>query len=203
MSEANIGCTLEASELRDTTYVDSSLNQNNLSEETEVDSPSAAQTEIHQRETISSTWEDALRQLGQEFALIRQSQGMSVYQLHAQTLVSLQMIQALESGDFRRLPEQIYVLGFVRRIGDALGLDGAQVAASLPVEKPNSLSKGKQSSKFNPFYLTRFHLYLGYIALLIAAVSGLSSISNSTSQQPSADRYTNPMVQSETSQPQK
>lgn len=203
MSEANIGFSLTANKLTDKTYVDSSVHQSSITQETETHSTNDRETEISVN-TAPMTWEDAVSQLGREFAAIRQAQRMSIYQLHAQTLVPLHIIQALESGDLNRLPEKIYVRGLIRRMGDFLGLDGSQLVASLPLdESSNSFSANRLSSNSNQFYLSRFHLYLGYIALLIAAVSSLSWISNQTPQQSSADRDSNPVIEAETSSPQK
>lgn len=203
MSEANIGFTLAPNNLTDTKYVDSSVSQPRRCEETDADYSRDPQNEIP-RTTTPITWEDALRQLGREFAEIRQAQGISVYQLHAQTLVPLHILKELESGDLTRFPAKIYVKGFIHRIGDALGLDGVKLAASLPADNsPNASSEVKRVRYFRQFYLNRFHLYLGYIALLIAAVSCLSWISNPTSEESSAERTTDTVLESETSRPQK
>lgn len=201
MSEANIGLTLASNSLKDTSYVDSSVSQTSITSISEADSSSHPETGIPQT-TAPLTWSAGLRQLGREFAEIRQAQGMSVYQLHAQTLVPLHILTALESGDLTRLPEKIYVQGMIRRMGDALGLDGAKLAASLPIEDSmNSFPEARRVSKFNLFYLTRFHLYLGYIALLVAAISALSGLDHKTPQDASADRVTDPVMETETSSP--
>jgi cytoskeletal protein RodZ len=63
-----------------------------------------------------------VRQLGEELLRVRQDRGISLYQLHLQTLVPLHHLKALETGQTDKLPEDIYVRGFVRRLGDALGL---------------------------------------------------------------------------------
>ena len=198
MSEANIRFSLLPNSLSDTKFVDSSVNQTSISEETEVYSTNDRQTEIP-RHRGPMTWEDRLREIGREFAEIRTAQGISVYQLHAQTLVPLHTIQALEKGDFKRLPEKIYVQGFVRRIGDYLGFDGAKLADSLPPDEAIApVSQRNHFWTFQGFYFTRFHLYLSYIALLIAAVSALSAISNPSPQESSAQKFINPVTDAET-----
>lgn len=201
MSEANIGFSLGANKLTDKTYVDSPECQSSITQETEAVNGSEMENPVN---TAPMTWEDAVSQLGREFATIRQAQRMSIYQIHAQTLVPLHIIQALESGDLKRLPEKIYVQGLIHRLGDFLGLDGSQLVASLPLdESSNSLSTNRPSSKSNQFYLSRFHLYLGYVVLLIAAVSSLSSISNQSPQKSTEDKQSNPAIEAETSSLQK
>jgi cytoskeleton protein RodZ len=199
MSEANMRFALLSNPLAGKTLVDSSVNQPTITEETEVYSTSDRLREIPLNRG-SMTWEDRLREITQEFTEIRTAQGISVYQIHAQTLVPLQTIQALEAGNFQRLPEKIYVQGFVRRIGDYLGFDGAKLADSLPGEDPvNSLPQRKPFWTFNGLYFTRFHLYLGYVALLMAAVSALSAIANPSAPQSSTENSINPIVDAETS----
>ncbi len=201
MSEANIRFALLSNPLAGKTLVDSSVNQPTTTEETEVYSTSDRQGEIPLNRG-SITWEDRLREITQEFTEIRTAQGISVYQIHAQTLVPLQTIQALEAGNFQRLPERIYVQGFVRRIGDYLGFDGAKLADSLPGEDPvKSLPQRKPFWTFSGLYFTRFHLYLGYVALLMAAVSALSAIANPSAPQSSTENLINPIVDAETSEP--
>lgn len=194
MSPANIRFSLLSNALSDQTLVDSSVNQTSIIQETEVYSTNDSKTEIpHHREPM--TWEDRLREIGQEFAEIRTAQGISLYQIHAQTLVPLHTIQALETGDFQRLPEKIFVQGFVRRIGDYLGFDGAKLAESLPSDE--AIASVPQTKPFwilQGFYFTRVHLYLSYIALLIAAVSALSWIVNPSPQESSAQKFINPVT---------
>ena len=203
MSEANIGFSLATNKLTDKTYVDSAVHQSSITQGTEALSTNNHETEFTAN-TAPMSWEDAVSQLGREFAAIRQAQRMSIYQIHAQTLVPLHLIQALESGNVKRLPEKIYVQGLIRRIGDFLGLDGSQLVASLPLdESSNSFSENRESSKSKQVYLSRFHLYLGYIALLIAAVGSLSWISNQTPQQFTEERDTIPVIEAESSSPKK
>ncbi len=205
MSEANMRFALLSNPLTDKTLVDSSVNQPTTTEETEVYS-----TNDHQVEPVeiplnrgAITWEDRLREITQEFKEIRTAQGISIYQIHAQTLVPLQAIQALEAGNFQRLPEKIYVQGFVRRIGDYLGFDGAKLADSLPGEDPvKSLPQSKPFWTFSGLYFTRFHLYVGYVALLMAAVSALGAIVSPSARQFSTENSRNPIIDAETSGPQ-
>jgi cytoskeletal protein RodZ len=202
MSEANIRFALLSNPLAGKTLVDSSVNQPTTTEETEVYSTNDRPVEIPLKRG-SMTWEDRLREITQEFTEIRTAQGISIYQVHAQTLVPLHIIQALEAGNFQRLPERIYVQGFVRRIGDYLGFDGAKLADSLPGEDPvNSLPQRKPFWTFSGLYFTRFHLYLGYVALLMAAVSALGAIANPSAPQSSTENSINPIVDAETSGPQ-
>jgi len=120
--------------------------------------------------------EDCLRQLGKTLQKAREACSLSLRQLHYQTLVPVSLVQALETGCLDRLPEDIYLRGFICRLGNALGLDGPTLAASLPTPSPDgyptpSWSKVKLDSGF---YLNSVHLYLGYTAILAGSLSGFA-----------------------------
>lgn len=129
---------------------------------------------------------ECLRQLGVEIQQARLAKSLSLRQLHCRTLVPLYQLQALEAGRIDQLPEDIYVRGFIRRIGDALELDGARMAASIP---SLDTSKSVVPSWYRPnvrtgFYLEPVHLYLGYATLMAGGLFWLSHQIPSTSSQP-------------------
>lgn len=136
--------------------------------------------------------QELLRHIGQELRQARLNKSLTLRQLHSRTLVPLHQIEALETGRVEELPEDIYLRGFIRRIGYALGLDGVAIAASLPAPDPaksvvpswyRSNSGGGLSAV--GFHLSPVHLYLGYAALVAGAVGGLACISQqSTAKEP-------------------
>ncbi|AFY83450.1 helix-turn-helix domain-containing protein [Oscillatoria acuminata] len=121
-------------------------------------------------------WEEALRQLGQDLEQCRQEQGLSREELYNLTHVPQYQIRALETGLIEKLPQDIYVRGFIRRLGDALGLDGSALAASLPERNPiETVSGSTKPSKFVlSLSLSPIHLYLVYGIILVGAILGLS-----------------------------
>ncbi len=123
---------------------------------------------------------EVLERIGQELRKARIGRCLSVQQVHAQTLVPVNHLKALEKGNIEKLPEDIYVRGFIYRLGNALGLDGATMAAALPVADPLqgmipswSALDGNSSLGFE---LRPLHLYLGYTALMAGAVGGLTAV---------------------------
>ncbi len=112
-----------------------------------------------------------LLKTGQQFRDARISLGMSQYQLHYQTLVPIAHIRALETGQIETLPAAVYVRGFIRKIGTALGLDGDRLADSMPEVDPARVILGSEcllpKSSQTPILLTRMHLCMGYFALLL------------------------------------
>lgn len=124
---------------------------------------------------VTNDWQEFLLKIGQQFRDVRISLGMSQYQLHYQTLVPIAHIQALEAGQIEALPTAVYVRGFVRKIGTALGLDGDRLVDSMPEADPARVILGSgcllPKSSPSPILLTRMHLYMGYFALLL--ISGV------------------------------
>lgn len=165
-------------------------------------------------------WDEGLREVGAQLRETRLRRSLSLNQLHAQTHIPLHHIVALEAGCIEQLPEDIYVRGFIRRLGEALALDSDRLLASLPEPHPE---KTVLPSWYRPdlasksFYLRPAHLYLGYTALIAGAVGGLSWISErspanaayepqpvssessaSHSKETNSDRPTKPGLQSST-----
>ncbi len=122
-----------------------------------------------------------LLEIAQQLQQKREAISLSVRQLHNQTLVPMHIIEALEAGNLERLPEDIYVRGFIRRLGQALGLNGVALAASLPAPDPVKSvipSWSHQPSESGGLQFSSVHMYLGYTALIAGAVGGLSFMSN-------------------------
>jgi cytoskeleton protein RodZ len=136
------------------------------------------------KEKVVQEREVVLRQIGQELRQAREARLLSLDQLHRQTLIPLHHIEALESGCLEHLPEDVYIRGFIRRLGVALGLNGVAMAASIPEPDP---VKSVVPSWYHPtatpgfhvpgLQLSSVHLYLGYTALIAGAVGGLSWMS--------------------------
>ncbi|MDJ0733088.1 MAG: helix-turn-helix domain-containing protein [Nostocaceae cyanobacterium] len=126
---------------------------------------------------------EKLRHIGQQFKQARESQGISVTKLNADTHVPIHHIQAFEKGNVELLPEDVYLRGFIRTLGNALRLNGNALAASfLPASEPAktvlpSAYKPQKSNDGLRLELSPMHLYVGYTALIAGAVGGLSFVS--------------------------
>ncbi|GAA6615122.1 helix-turn-helix domain-containing protein [Scytonema sp. NUACC26] len=125
---------------------------------------------------------ESLRQVGQKLRQVRELQGLSLNQLHVYTHVPIHQMAAIEEGNWDALAEDVYVRGFIRVMGNALGLDGTNLAASLPVSEPTKLvlptsyQSQFQSSNLG-FGIKPVHLYVGYAALVAGSLGGLSIMS--------------------------
>ena len=122
---------------------------------------------------------DYLRQVAEQFQQARKALGLSQCELHRNTMVPLSHLEALEMAQEDQLPEDVYLRGFICRLGNALGLDGTAMAAALPAPDPlQSLTPSWSSPEPDTdFYLNPVHLYLGYAALLAGSIGGIALLS--------------------------
>lgn len=124
-----------------------------------------------------------LIKIGQLLKQARQKQGLSIHQLSQNTHILTHHIAAIEAGNMQRLPEDLYVRGFVRHLGNALKLDGDALADTLsPTQsKPNLSSSAVSSPTVSETVLPVRHSwvmaavrYIGYGLLVTGSVSFLS-----------------------------
>lgn len=123
----------------------------------------------------------AIQQLGETLREARQAKGLSIEQVHSQTWVPIHQLKALEAGQAEQLPEDVFVRGFIRRVGDTLGLDGCELADTLPsLDVAKSVVPSWARSRIAPSSaqgcLQPAHLYVGYAALMAGAVGSLAWI---------------------------
>ncbi len=171
----------------DNTDTNISENNNNYSEEFPVKNNllkwNKKQTKAEQAALELQERNTYLQELGKKLQKARKMRCLSIKQIHKKTFVPLHYLEAIEKGETEKLPEDVYLRGFIFRIGNALGFDGVTLAAELPI--CNSLQglmpSWSKSNKDFRLYLHPAYLYVGYTALMAGAVSGLSWMS----QQPS------------------
>ncbi|MEL6230233.1 MAG: helix-turn-helix transcriptional regulator [Cyanobacteria bacterium J06627_3] len=86
-----------------------------------------------------------LATVGCHLKAIRTRQGLSLQQVAQRTHIQPNQLRAIETGNWAKLPEAIYVKGFLKRYAQALGLDGAAIADTVCVEP----------AAFNPQWVNR------------------------------------------------
>jgi cytoskeletal protein RodZ len=116
---------------------------------------------------------EQLADIGARLRQIREERFLSIEQVSAKTLIQPRLLKAIEAGDLNRLPEPIYIQGFIRRYAEALGLNGNEFArefsADLDIRAIQPSWKDSPAAQLRPI-----HLYAFYVFLIVAAVSGLS-----------------------------
>jgi cytoskeletal protein RodZ len=143
-------------------------------------SPCFSQTERVQR----------LVEIGQQLRQTREAQSLSVQMVAAYTLIRVPLLHALEQGQIEDLPEPVYTQGLIKRYGDALGLNGSELAQFFLPEPIEPSIKSPLKLLSLP-QLRPTHLYLTYILLVICAVNGLSYLVKSN---PLTDSSNQPVI---------
>ncbi|MBD2567806.1 helix-turn-helix domain-containing protein [Anabaena lutea] len=132
--------------------------------------------------SIEEKQSEKLQQLGAQLASLRQEQGLSLDELVVLTKIPRRLLQAIETGDLKDLPEPIYIQGLIRQFADALGMKGAEFASTFPIGYPSFSLPGTWKAK--PIEQLRpVHLYLLYIFLIICSVKSLSQLLNNEALQ--------------------
>lgn len=135
---------------------------------------------------------DKLSEIGAYLRQAREERLLTLDQVAAKTLIQARLLNAIEHGKLHQLPEPVYIRGFIKRYADALGLSGAEVANTFPTS--SGLRATQPSWKSSPAAQLRpIHLYLVYILLIVAAVSGLSYLMSRSASWVSAE--TNNVIQ--------
>lgn len=130
---------------------------------------------------------ERLMQIGAYLHHVREEGALSLEEVSARTLIQPRLLKAIEEGKLHQLPEPVYVQGFIRRYAEALGLEGAEFAEAFPAER--SLHIAQSSWKDSPAAQLRpLHLYIAYVALIMASVSLLSLIVGRSSPLDAAGR---------------
>lgn len=120
-----------------------------------------------------------LAEIGQKLRQEREEQAISLDQVAATTMIQPRLLSAIEEGRIEELPEPVYTQGFIRRFADALGLNGAEFAQAFPADLRMQLPAKETEWRSRPAAQLRpIHLYVLYIIIIVAAVSGLSHLVN-------------------------
>ena len=64
-----------------------------------------------------------MESLSELFRQVRESKGLTLEDMASKTRINLDFLEALEAGNFARLPDQVFAKGFVRAYARSLGLD--------------------------------------------------------------------------------
>lgn len=79
-------------------------------------------------------YRDQLLSIGSYLKTIRTSQGLSLQHVAQRTHIQPNQLRAIETGNWIKLPEAIYVKGFLKKYAQSLGLDGKSIANQLCIE---------------------------------------------------------------------
>jgi len=129
---------------------------------------------------------EKLAEIGAQFKRIREDKDLSIPHLTATTLISERYLRAIEDGKMDSLPEPVYVRGFIRKYGDALGV--GDLSEDFPLDPVFSEQKwaGSAAAELRPL-----HLYALYVVVIAGAVGLLATFLNSPDASKINDSQTN------------
>ena len=117
---------------------------------------------------------EKLAEIGAQFKRVREDKDLSIPHLTATTFISERYLRAIENGEMDSLPEPIYVRGFIRKYGDALGVGDLSGDFPLNPVLPEKKWAGSAAAELRPL-----HLYALYVGVIAGAVSLLATFLNS------------------------
>lgn len=124
---------------------------------------------------------DKLAELGGKLHDLRVEKCLSIDEVAAHTMIRRKQLEAIEEGRLDRLPEPVYIRGFIFRFANALGMDGYALAREFPLDQERQQRKFYLGDLLVIFKLRPFHLYLVYVLLILFSVKELSQqLSQST-----------------------
>jgi len=71
------------------------------------------------------------RAFGEELRRLRSNSGLSLDDINAETKISLRVLEALETGRFQFLPEQVFSRNFVRQYARTIGVDDERLVVAF------------------------------------------------------------------------
>lgn len=74
-----------------------------------------------------------LKRVAQQLVQAREAQGISLEEIATKTFIPMRILKALEAGETFKLPEPIFVQGFIKRYAKLVGLDGDSLAKEIPL----------------------------------------------------------------------
>ncbi len=110
-----------------------------------------------------------LAEIGAQLKQRREDKELTLEEVQASTLIPKNHLQAIEEGNLDRLPELVYVQGFIRKYGQAIGM--VEIATELTNVPTPTRSRGSEQSRPE---LRPWHLYALYVSLVVASVTILS-----------------------------
>ena len=129
---------------------------------------------------------EKLAEIGAQFKRVREDKDLSIPHLTATTLISERYLRAIEDGQMESLPEPVYVRGFIRKYGDALGVGDLSEDFPLTSILPEQKWAGSAAAELRPL-----HLYALYVGVIAGAVSLLATFLNSPDANKINDSQTN------------
>jgi cytoskeletal protein RodZ len=108
--------------------------------------------------SFNDAQQEQLKEIGAYLRQLRLEKGLRIEQITAKTLIRQVLLEALEEGRYEDLPEPVFVQGFIKRYGDALGLNGTELAKNFAInffllDSENKNIDAKQKSNIKSIHI--------------------------------------------------
>ena len=144
---------------------------------------------------------ERLCEIGAYLRQVREDYGLSLDEVAARTMIQARLLRAIEEGNLEKLPEPVYIQGFIKLYADALELNGNEFADAFPTEKQMRVAQAPSWKDSPAAQLRPLHLYLAYIALIMASVSLLSHLVSRSTPEPAITSLNRPLTTSGVASP--
>ena len=140
-----------------------------------------------------------IREIGSYLSSQRSEKSISLEKIVSDTLIRREILEAMEMGEIERLPELVYLQGFIRRYADVIEVDGESLVKKLNPTNNGVIGETAETKSVVNFQLPalrKIGVYLIYLVFFAGAVYGLSFLLKLLprllpSKQPSASVVTN------------
>ena len=84
---------------------------------------------------MNTSAEESLREIARQLVAAREALGMPLEEVATKTFIPIRTLKALEAAETFKLPEPIFVQGFIKRYAKLVGLDGDTLAKEIPLDQ--------------------------------------------------------------------
>jgi cytoskeletal protein RodZ len=128
------------------------------------------------KHNLTTEQQQQLTNIGTQLQQMRVAHNISLETVSQQTRISQRLLKAIEGGDATELPEAFYIQALVKKYAQALGAqDICFTVDDNAATVAHTAHKYHRQYWFN-FQLRSLHLYLLYILLVIASVTGITTL---------------------------
>ena len=115
----------------------------------------------------------SLTQIGQILNQEREHHGLTLRQISEMTCISCTQLEAIEKGNYSKLPAKAYVRGFIQAYCKVLNIDSAPLLEIFGTTHLNEMAKLKETRDLDKDFERLFTLGHVSLLLLIMVFSGL------------------------------
>jgi cytoskeleton protein RodZ len=85
---------------------------------------------------VDTSAAETLKRIAQQLVQARETKGISLEEIATKTFIPMRILKALEAGETFKLPEPIFVQGFIKRYAKLVDLDAEALAKQIPLDAP-------------------------------------------------------------------